>query len=267
MKSLKFSVFFDGFLIYLSAFFLFYRIIRYGGAKFLPALLLTALLSSFASLFIIFLASKKQNKHIETLKNKDNLIFFTNYLYLSPKKEILNLLNKFYKIFFTLVKLNKYSIEIEIEKILIIPYFDKQELTLDDVALIYKSLPNGYRAVILCCNYNGNCPVFIQKFNLNATIYNALDIYVALKEKGLLPTKENQIDPPKKLAFLLKSAINKSNFKKFVVIGLFTILTSFFTRFSIYYIVFGGAFLILAVYVKLFKNENLTEQKKQSALT
>ena len=97
MKNFKISITFDSLFIFVSAFFLFYAIIRYNGVNFLLSLTLSVLISlALGGAWTVFSLIKKDKQGVK-LTEENNLLRLKQELCFMDNKTLSSLLLKYYK--------------------------------------------------------------------------------------------------------------------------------------------------------------------------
>ncbi len=261
MNTFKFSVIVDIFFIFFSSLFFFYALFLYSVGGYALSLTLSVIISIFiSSIFALVTLLKGE---VKFLKEKEiNLLKAFNYkLYIMPIKDILSVLENYYKSQNKSVTVYENYIVLKDENSKIFPIIKPEEVSLSDIVKVYNIDKNNYKSIIIGTKFNENAEVFIEELSLNITLFKTEELYSLLKEQNLLP-KDLQLKSVKKkrLINIFKGIFIKKHAKRFLFSGVIIIFTSFFSFYPLYYIIVGGILMITSVILRLFgKNQNLVQ--------
>ncbi len=139
---------------------------------------------------------------------------------------------------------------IETESEIIYPFFEKSELEINNLSTIYKQISSPKNIVILCGTARSDCLALAKRINnKKITIYDSEKTYQTFLKNSIMPPTEIEFSNSKKLAIkeLLHYAIGKNRAKNYSIMGILLVVSSFFVKFKIYYLVVGSILLLLAL--------------------
>ena len=259
MNTFKLSIIIDIFFIFFSSLFFFYALLLYSENGYALSITLSVIISIIiSSIFAIITLLKKDAKFLKETE-RDLIKAFNYKLFISPISDIINVLEKYYKLQNKCVKINEKSIILEDEKIKIVPIIKPEEVSLSDVIKVNTETNTNYKIIIIGANFNENVLTFIEELSLNISVIKTEELYFLLKDKNLL-FENLQLKTVKKkgLFNILKGVFQKKYAKRFLFSGIIITLTSYFSFYPLYYIVFGGLLMITSVILRLFgKNKIL----------
>ncbi len=253
MKNFKISILLDSVFIFISSFFLIYAIIRYNGVSFVPSLIFSVLLSLLLSfIFLVFTLFKKQNSLIKESEKSRMQNTLLELCFMNNDK-ILNLFLTFYK---------NNNIEVEKEKnyLILKKYstqvffnFTLEKTTTTDIIKFYKNTRSGYKTIVIANEFSTESLDLEKDIPSRIKLYNFLDAYLSLKESNLLP----KLTIPKSVTVInkkdiLKGIFAKTNGKKALMLGVVILLSSRFSFYPIYYIIFGFLMIILSISLRFW---------------
>ena len=257
MKKFKLSIIIDTFFIFFASLFFFYALLLYGVGGYALSITLSVVISSIISSFYVVITLIK-GERIFNIENENLLIKTFNYqLFITKTKDILKLLENYYKTQNKVVKLTENSVILEEDKIEILPIIKPEEVSLADIVWVYKNLKNDFKITILGVTFSDNALNFIEELSLNISLLKTEELYKLLKETNLLPEKiELQIIKKKRLTKVLKEVFTKKHAKRFLFSGIIITIASFFTFYPLYYIIIGGILMITSVILRVFGSHN-----------
>lgn len=140
--------------------------------------------------------------------------------------------------------------ELQLGKYKFFPLFYFREISPDDIAEIFPYLKDATAPVLLCDKISDSGKSLCEK--LSVTYLDGALLYRALKDGDCIPSEY-----PIKTATPLKRkrrnvCFAKSNSRRFFTSGALLLASSVFIPYPIYYLVFGGLFLIISVLVRIF---------------
>ncbi len=253
MKALRLPIILDTFFIFFISLFFFYALFLYGVGGYALSLFLSSVISTLiSSAFIVFSSIKGDLKNAKE-EEKQNLKNFNYNLYFLNKQEILEILKEYYLKEEKSVKLTENYLEIEKESI-IVPIIQPEEINISDIIWCVNNTENYLKRIVVGVNFNKNCQEFIDDIGLNVELISSEEIYLMLKNKDI---SVNKIDinpkPKNKLSKYFKKVFTKKQYKRFLSAGIVITLSSFFSFYPVYYLIFGGLLIFLGVYLKIFK--------------
>ena len=92
-------------------------------------------------------------------------------------------------------------------------------------------------------------------------------MYLSLKKFNLLP-KATLTKTENKMAFIdkMKGVFIKSNGKKALILGVIILLSSKFSFYPVYYIIFGGLLIVLSLVLRFWGKDTLSSSKSQQGI-
>ncbi len=256
MKSIKLSIIVNTFFIFIATLFFSYALLFYNGKGFTLSILLSALFAIILSSAYVIIALYK-GELLESKFSLDNILLsFNYYLFLKSNLEILNLLKEYYS--FKKIPATVYSDHLVLQKsnVNIYALIKPEEITLTEIIDLSKTITKN-KIVIIGVDFSCDVIKMIQKLNLDIALIKTRELYFSLKEVNLLP--ELKIYEIKKQKTDLKSVFykiySKNNAKKFLITGIILTITSLFTFYPIYYLVFGAILMITSILLRLKKED------------
>ena len=129
--------------------------------------------------------------------------------------------------------------------------FSITPVTADEVARLAR-FKTGKPKILLCAQIEATAAALCEK--LGVEVRTGREIYKAFKTENLLPQRYLADGAPTKKR-RLRLWFSKRNGKSFLYCGALILLTSFFTPFAYYYLIFGSILVIGAVVVRVFGYE------------
>lgn len=249
MKNFKLSRVFD-FVFFISATFLICFVwTRYFVYDFALTLVISSSITFLlTSIYHIFYARKmiKKNHNLEEVKNAEK--FATHFL-LSTKQEIIKEFSeKFEKKYNTKTKSDYLLVNDKVLK----PIYSSQKVTDKDVLEIYVKVKNtSLKRIIIVCNDAEPSAYDFAKLitNLEVVILTKLDAYKNIFEPLKFDIPNVAVTKKQKnLNMYLSIAFNKSRTKNYAIVSTFLLLSSFFFRYNIYYLIFSSITAAFALY-------------------
>lgn len=123
----------------------------------------------------------------------------------------------------------------------------------DTVAKLSR-LKTGKRRILLCSNIEPQAKELCSRLKIE--VRTGEEVYADLKEKDALPSRYlGEENATEKNARKFRLWLKKSNARHFLVGGAVLLITSLYTPFPKYYLLFGNAMLITALCVRIFGND------------
>jgi len=203
---------------------------------------------------LLGLISKYKKKKINLSLIENNKIQEISFqLLINSHKENL----KFFHILLkskNICEINFKKNQIESEEFIFVPIYNSEEITESDILNIYKNNINVKKIIISCISFSTSTESLCNKLQ-NAKIY-LLDIkqtFVLMKKYDLYPEITNKINIKKHLNFasLKKMFFAKQNSKRYFFSGIIILLTSFFIRYNIYYLISATLLFIFSLICKI----------------
>lgn len=253
MKNLKLSIIFNEafklFIIFLISYIWCLRIIK----KRVYAIILAIAISIGAYLLINFFIKRKNKKSAIKSAEQEKVKQYTSALIFNTTSQNVNF---FYDLASTRHKAEKRPDFVKIlhpdGNVLLFPIFKFASLTSDDVIAIYnKTKRQKTKRIVICTNTVDQsvyklCEILDKKICLldYSETYSKL-----LKEYNLYPEIKEQSKKLNKTSYkdILTRSLNKSKAKGYFVSSLCLLFSSFFVRYSIYYIIVSTLLLVLSL--------------------
>ncbi|MBQ7923676.1 MAG: hypothetical protein IJ329_00060 [Clostridia bacterium] len=123
-------------------------------------------------------------------------------------------------------------------------------VTADEIASISR-VKTSKEKILLCNCIEEEAKALCE--TLNIRIWTGNEVYAHVKEADALPQKYlGEPTPKDKRKLRLRLCFAKSNSRRFLVGGCLILLTSLITPFPYYYLIFGSALLIVALFIRIF---------------
>lgn len=142
---------------------------------------------------------------------------------------------------------------IDEEKILYIPYFEKDLFDLDDLLSIYRKNKNKQisQIIILCSKYSDGCYATSKNYKkITYKLLNLNDIYLNLIEPtGIYPNIMTENVTKEKMNFsrLKAFVFERKRAKSYIFCGTILLFSSYFVPLRIYYLIFAGLLFLFAL--------------------
>ena len=264
MKNFKISITFDSLFIFVSAFFLFYAIIRYSGVNFIPSLTLSILISlALGVVWTVFSLIKKDKQGIKLAEENNLLSLKTELCFMSDKSLTDTLLKYYKKANIQAEKENDYIVLPELKCQVFSSFaFEKTDTT--KIIEFYKQTKKGYKTVVLSIDYTVDAVSLVNDLSLRIKLFDLNAVYLSLKEYNLLP-KTTLTKKVNKISFVdkMKGIFIKSNGKKALTLGIIILLSSKFSFYPVYYIIFGGLLIIFSLILRFWGKSPLSPSKAE----
>ena len=129
--------------------------------------------------------------------------------------------------------------------------FDFEKVNKAYIVKVFNKLDSGEIAEIYSDEYENDVKDFAKLFNGRIVLKDGKDTFSLLDKHGLLPEPTLLSDNKKKKAdFTL--LLHKKRAKNYLFFGLSFVILSYIVPIKIYYLVFGGIFLALALILRFF---------------
>lgn len=243
MKRINFALLFDTFFAALCAFLLFFTAIRYYTHNRAAALIFgiaAALL--FGTLAFLYIR-KKRNKKLLTAREEKNKKLLSLHLSLIPESGVR-------KIFTQLLNAETDGKNLTDENAVYFLNFCLKPLSQDDIAGVIK-FESEKEKIILCNAVSPEAKELADNFLIGIKAID--ELYPLIKEKQLLPEKfvfDGKANP--NFFKKVRARFNRKLCAPLFWCGFSLIIFSFFTFFSLYYIIMGGLLLIISAVCLVF---------------
>jgi hypothetical protein len=262
-------------LIFLFSFLLFCGVfvLRFFGVPLLFSLVLSAIPATFGS-YLLSLHYKKKQK-IFALKKSEEVekadLFF--YLCLAPTQEKFAFLRPALRVFSSSLQddeksFDKQDVPDDVPsstskeettaeppflfhaQYAFLPVFKFREISADDVGALYPVFKDEQFPVLLCDKISDEGKDLCTK--LSVRLIDGPLFYRLLKDAELIPSEYPvKIAPPIKRS-RRRISFSKSNSRRFFSAGATLLFCSLFIPYPVYYLIFGGLFLVLSLIVRVF---------------
>lgn len=251
----KFSIISNSILKYFLIFAISFLWINYYNGDLLMVSLISTIITIILSYLLTILSKKKKTSTANTLKDNEKMKDVSFQLLLAHTDDVLNFFNILLKINHTSQILKAKNI-IVFEDTAFIPFYNKKQLTENDLISIYKN--HKYNKIIISCiDYSEDSLQLANKL-ASSKIYllNEKAIYSILKKYDLYPDFNMPINVKNKFRYrdLKQIAFTKANSKQYFLSGIVIFITSFFIRYNIYYLIFTTMLFIFAG-ISFFKSQ------------
>lgn len=257
----KFTLFTDVVFISFCVFLFSYALTRF----FLPyavSLVASATFSALFSLLLvkIFLERLRKTKSVKTeQKAFTETCFELDFMNSAEVKKLFE--SVFVKKGFTAVKRKKY-LYLPQKNMLVFIKFGFEKITKTDIVAAYNSLGDNESLTLISSDYTEEITNFAQKFNKKIRLYDSKAAYKLLKETDSLPElKHNSFYAEQKPEMKLKNIFRKKHAKRFLLLGAYFTVFSFFVSVKLYYVIAGGIFLLLSAALRFFGKSDVAEQE------
>ena len=157
-------------------------------------------------------------------------------------------------------KTKKYLYINDNKKIVIIPYFKSEKLSLDKLIELYNYAPkNTDKLIILCTSYDISIQNELDNLKIKTILLNSKETYFELLKKyEFYPKISIKSKPKEKFSFkqILLIAFNTKKTKGYVTSALFVIFASIFVPYKIYYLIVATILLFFAILCRYEKHFN-----------
>lgn len=249
MKKINISVITDSAFIFFVGFILALCFMRYAGLAYPAALILSAVMALAVSVPAFFiLRLTRNNKALRRSQEKEKNALML-HLALLKTEETLRLLCAMRG---TECTINGFYAKDGDEVLL--PLFTVEPLSADRLAeAARKFLPDR---ITLYCNTLTPAAAELCA-NLGLTAMTGNEVYLALKEKNLLP--EKYICAPQKRGIRQRLALSnlRAGAKSFITGGIGLLIFSLFTLFPVYYIISGAALTLFGAVLKFLPRKEI----------
>lgn len=139
------------------------------------------------------------------------------------------------------------------QKVLFLPYFEKDVFDLEDLLSIYKENKNRKidEVIILCTNFSDDCLTTSKNYKkIKYTLMNLKDIYLKLIEPThIFPEIQIEVAKKEKMTFakLRKYVLERKRAKSYFFCGIVLLFSSYFVPLRIYYLIFSGLMFIFSL--------------------
>ena len=130
--------------------------------------------------------------------------------------------------------------------------FGFDEVTKTDVVKCFNKIGKSQKAEIYSENFSEEVKDFAARFGGKVILTDGRETFALLEKHSLLPKCDFTLSSDKKSKFSLNRLLNKKRAVHYLVFGLLFTFLSYFAPIKGYYIIFGAAFLVLALILRLF---------------
>lgn len=248
MKKFNFALFSDAFFFILCTFLVTFTAIRFYVRRAVTALIIAIGVSLCAGVLIFFLLYKKRKKRLVLSLGDSERKSLSLHLSVCGKNYINDLFLK--ALDGTYMAGNR----LESDEEAYFFNFKMSPLSSDDIAEIIRESCEKKKHVY-CSAISPDALSLAQDFSIEVT--GVSEIYALLKDKNLLPEKYalGEVKKPT-LPQIIKRRFNRRLCPSLFFCGLSLLFFSFFTRFYVYYIVFGAILMALSAASLLFGQRN-----------
>lgn len=214
----------------------------------------------------IYLKIKLQRKNKTNIKNNEKFLFeqTISQLCLYTESEQCALFEKALTVKEYKCEKRKNGVVIKNKNAVVFPLFSFDGVTKTDVVRIFNALKSKEIAYILSKDFSPEISDFIQRFDGRIVAVNGETAYEFLKQTETLPCVKFEFQKPKPLTLAaFKNLLSKTKAKNFLVFGLIFLLSSYFVPMKTYYLICGGIFLLLFLFVTLFGETKTPESVKK----
>lgn len=218
---------------------------------------------SIAIMLIYKLINYKKNKRqLSSIKEQQHMEDIKNTFIFMPTIDVIDFFHRLTSSKHKATKTKKYICINENKKIILIPYFKTESLTLDRLIELYNYSPkNADKTIILCTDYDSKLLTNLDNFNTKIILLNYKETYFELLKKyEFYPKITINKKAKEKINFkqILLITFNKKKTKSYITSALFIIFASFFVPYKIYYLIIATILLTFAILCrceKLFKSQ------------
>lgn len=128
-----------------------------------------------------------------------------------------------------------------------------EPITANEIVKFYR-IQTSKQRVLICLQIAPAAHELCRRLNVLVKTEN--DVYQMVKENDAMPTEFlGEVKMENRRALQRKLCFSKHNSKRFLVSGCLILLTSLFTPFPYYYLVFGSILLLAATFIRIFGYE------------
>ncbi len=217
---------------------------------------------------LIYMYLKTKNAKFKIKKDEESLSEKIAYNFIFNPDKCLSYFYKLCSIKYSVKKQANYLIfdkknEDQIQKqnslIILYPYFSYNIFSSQDLIILYNKLKkhNPSKIIICCYKYNQEINKIINSFEeTDIIVLDYKQTFIKLiKKNNYFPEnlKEVKLNNKQNLKDFFKKAINKSKAKNYLLCSFILIISSFFIRMNLYYIIFATLLLILSLVCLLYQ--------------
>lgn len=223
----------------------------------LIAITISACLCALFALLVFKYLSNNRAKIKLSATDRKNKKIMTASLNLYTQTEQNDLFERAIKKHDLKVERKKGALLIKDQKIAVFPLFKFDGVSKTDIVKIFNSVNSDYLIYIFSENFSPEIKQFADRFDGRINTVNQDETYIFLSELNLLPKQKINLNDDKKLNLsAFKNLIKKSRAKSHFLFGIIFLLSSYFSPFKLYYIIFGCTFLFLSLFCTLFGKNN-----------
>ena len=224
------------------------------GGGFILSLTLSSILSVLiSSLYVIYVLLKTEKTKTE-IYNEEEFKRFKYLLLVSTELENVKTLKELYLI--KGEKVEAFSDRLSVVSLSeeIFPIIKLEPLSVLEVLGLIKKTKENFITSILVVTLSEELETLVKEMNLNVKFLKVEEMYLLYKKYGeniklpnIVKIKEN------KLSNYYKKIFTKKQSKKFLFSGIIITISSIFSFYPLYYIIFGGILMITSVLLRTLK--------------
>lgn len=241
--------------------------VRFYENNLMVCLSITSILTIGIDLLFTFFIQKKENKVNLKKAEIEKAEGFCNYFIFNNQSVAIDFFNELLSLNYKTEKKNDFIIfENEKTKAIFYPYFTFDKVTVNNLVEIFNSTKNvpSDKIIVCCNNFDNQTLIFANSLPCKFILIDKYNVYEKIMKKYNFFPKENLIiKSPKKNNFktLLEYALNKKRAKGYIFASFILILSSFFVKVSVYYLIISSILLLLALfsYTNKTYNKNISD--------
>ncbi|MDD4686331.1 MAG: hypothetical protein PHI76_03525 [Clostridia bacterium] len=248
-------------------FLLFFIWVRY----YVDSLVLTIIITSVLTLafdFLLIYLNKKKN--IKASLKKEEIAMaegFCNNFIFNKKTTALNFYFQLLQKEFSPIKKTEFIIfEKNNKNFILFPYYKFNKLNGEDLVYVFNKVKSfDFDKVILCVNdVDANIKEIADKLPAKFIILNKYESYEKLMKKcNIFPSEIFNFNEKTNLKFenFLELSLNKKRASGYIFASIVLLISSFFVKVTIYYLVMSSVLLLLSIFsfINPFYNKKLPE--------
>lgn len=235
-------------------FMLFFIWVRFYEKNLTFALAYTAILTFAFDCLLNFIIKKRDtraNLKNSELKNAEN---YCNYFIFNNKQESVLFYSKLLSEQFPIIKKTDYIVfENDSEVCVLYPLYSYDKLKISDIITINNiSKKTNCKKIIICASdYENGVREFATRLPIKIILLNKYESYEKLMKKfNYFPKETLNFATTKNQTFknILAYSFNRKRAKGYIFASLVLILSSFFVKISIYYLIISSVLLLFAIF-------------------
>lgn len=245
------SVILDTLFYMLAGFTLSFVAVNYFLAPPASYVLATTFAIVFTLLFVKISADKRQKKFSSKEKEKRFNDAMTR-LNMTSEKTVADLFEKALKKEGLSTEKKKGGVFIPEKNTTAFFFFRFDGVSKTDVVKCFNKIGKNQKAKIYSENFSDEVTAFAARFGGKIILTDGRQAFDLLEKHDLLPKEKIDLDEEEKKRFDFSRLLDKKRAKSYLAFGLLFTLLSYFAPIKGYYLVFGVAFLTLALILRLF---------------